>query len=98
MTRFNLLSSSVGGRGGETEHVAHLAQAATEAVAVELFQLGGVEVAGEMGQHLMGHEPVVAVEQDFGQHVALVAVEAGVLLHAEVVEAVGDGMAKAWAP
>ena len=41
----------------------------------------------------MGDEPVVTVEQDFGQHVALVAVEAGVLLDAQVVEAVGDGVA-----
>ena len=86
-------SAAVGGGSGEAQHVAHLAQAAPEPVAVKGFQLGGIEVAGKVGQHPVSDEPVVAVEQDFGQHVALVAVEAGVLLHAEVVEAVGDGVA-----
>jgi len=56
-----------------------------------LFNLGAVEVGGEVGDEPPGDEEIVSGKQDLGHHVAIVAVVFERVFGAQVVEAVGSG-------
>jgi len=56
-----------------------------------LFDLGAVEVGGEVGDESLGDEQIVPGKEDLGHDVAIVAVVFEGVFGSQVVETIGSG-------
>mgnify|MGYP006297723739 CR=1 FL=1 len=57
-----------------------------------MFDLGAVEVGGQVGDKPLSDEQIVAGKQDLGHDVAIVAVVFEGVFGAQVIETIGFGM------
>ena len=67
------LLSFVGCFGWKGDEVAHLPEAGADAKAVDFFDLVGIEVGGDVGDHVVVDEVFVTAAEDLGHDVALLA-------------------------
>ena len=69
------LFSFVGGVERKGDEVAHLPEAGADAKAVNFLDLVGIEVGGDVGDHVVVDVVFVTTAEDFGHDVALLAEE-----------------------
>ncbi len=75
----------------EGEEVEGFSEAAAEAVSIGGLELCGAEVGGDVGEHAVFYEEVVAGEENLCHDVAFVAIVFEAFFGTQVVEADGPG-------
>ncbi|MBI9065453.1 MAG: hypothetical protein JEZ14_25940 [Marinilabiliaceae bacterium] len=88
---FLMLLSFVCSAFREGDNVDYFAEAATDAFSVYLFNVGCVEVSGDVGDEVIGDEEIVPTEKDLGHDVAFAAEMFEILFGSQVVKADGLG-------
>jgi hypothetical protein len=56
-----------------------------------LFDLGTVEVGGQVGDEPLGDEQIISGKQDFSHNITIVAIVLERIFGAQVVETIGSG-------
>ncbi len=69
------LLSFVGCFGWKGDEVAHLPEAGADTKAVNFFDLVGIEIGGDVGDHAVVYEVFVTTAKDLSRDVALLAEE-----------------------
>ena len=83
--------SFVGGVGWKVDEVAHLSKSGADTKAVNLLDLIGVEIGGDVGDHVVVDEVFVTAAEDLGHDVTFLAEMFQGQFGAQIVEAIDLG-------